>query len=46
VSAPGARADLARIEGELAAAGWPWNEGMSRMVDALVILIEKGDDGR
>jgi hypothetical protein len=46
VSAAEARATLATIEDGLDAAGWPWAGAVSRLVDALVIIVEKGDDGR
>jgi hypothetical protein len=46
VSAAGARAALAKVEDDLAAAAWPWNGAVSQLVDALVVLIEEGDDRR
>ena len=46
MSATTALAVLATIEDSLAAAGWPWNAAVSQRVDALVIIIEKGDDRR
>ena len=40
MSADAARDTLAKIEDDLAAAGWPWNETVSQLVDALVVFIE------
>jgi hypothetical protein len=42
VSAAVARDTLARIEDDLASAGWPWNEAVSLLIDALVVFIENG----